>query len=372
MAFWDTFKKAAEYSIPGYGQYAAGRDIYKAGKKYVEGTPTGDPAYLREQVRRGIEGAQGRQAPQMTGAQIGGVRSMDTTQADQFRAQQMGLAGQLNRVASGQEQGAGELAVQRQAQRALSNVAGSATMARGGSAINAARASARGAGAIGLGAAGQAQQAAMGDQQSARAQLAGVLGQGREQDIGVAGANMSAENQRIFQQAGLDQATSLANMQARLQAIGMDDAAIQAYLSQLGALSAQDAAARTGREQLVGGLLSQAGQLGAAAAKGSDIRIKTNVTDASLGIDAMLDSLKPISWEYNDIESFGAGRHTGIVAQDLASTTLGADAIMTDPGGLMFVDTLRAVHTLLASVARLNHRVRELEALAAPVTVVQE
>ncbi len=182
--------------------------------------------WVFDQSRQVVDDVRNRQAPQMQGATVAPVSQFDTARSDQFRAGQMGLLDSLGRVASGQQQGAGELAVQRQAQRAIGNAAGAATMARGNSAVGGARAAARASGAIGLGAAGQAQQAALGDQASARQQIAGVLGQGREQDIGIAGANMSAENQRIFQQAGLDQATSVENMHARLKAIGMNDEAI--------------------------------------------------------------------------------------------------------------------------------------------------
>lgn len=235
-----------------------------------------DADYIRTQAQQGIAGAQNRQAPQAAGTTIGNVRTgtgsqVATGRSDQFRDQQMGLAQQLQGVISGQQKGAGELAVERQAGRALGQAAGAATMARGAGAAGGARAAARASGAIGLGAAGQAQQAAMGDQMGARQQLAGILGQGREQDIGIAGqnanlqqsmnmANLSAENQRIFQQAGLDQATSLANMQARLQAMGMNDAAIANYLQQLGVMNQGQMAARGADNGIAGQLLSAGGQ----------------------------------------------------------------------------------------------------------------
>lgn len=225
-----------------------------------------DRDYIRQQTQQGIANAQNRTAPQADRTAIGNVRTMDTSQADQFRAGQTSLANDLRSVMSGQTAGAGELAVQRQAQRALGNAAGAATMARGNSAVSGARAAARASGAIGLGAAGQAQQAAMGDQQNARSMLAGVLGQGREQDLSTAGANMSAQNQRIFEQARLDQATSVENMRARLQAMGMNDAAIQAYLQQLGLMNAAEQSSRAGDNGILGGLIQTGGQMLAARA----------------------------------------------------------------------------------------------------------
>lgn len=226
-----------------------------------------DADYIRSTAQQGIAGAQNRQAPQAgrtTISPVATVGGIDQGNLNQVRAREMALADDLGRVASGQQAGAGELAVQRQGQRAMSNAAGAATMNRGSSAIGGARAAARAAGAIGLGTAGQAQQAAMGDQASARAQLAGVLGQTGGRDLGFAGldlnrnlANMSAENQRIFQQAGLDQSTSLANMQARLQAMGMNDAAIANYLQTLGVMNQGELAAR-GQDNGVLGLGLQA------------------------------------------------------------------------------------------------------------------
>lgn len=221
--------------------------------------------YSGEQViRRGIEGVEGRPAPQAAGTTIAPIAQMNTGRADEFRGQQTALAQQLGRVASGQQQGAGELAVQRQAARALGQAQGAATMARGAGAAGAARSAARAIGAIGLGAAGQAQEAALADQAAARQQMAGVLAQGREQDITTAAANMSAENQRIFQQAGLDQATSLANMQARLQAIGMNDQAIQGYLQALNQAQALEMEKKRAKNAMLGGLLTAAGTVGGA------------------------------------------------------------------------------------------------------------
>ena len=46
-------------------------------------------------------------------------------------------------------------------------------------------------------------------------------------------ANLSAQNMRVFEQARLDQATSLADQASRLQTMGMNDQASIAYLAQL-------------------------------------------------------------------------------------------------------------------------------------------
>ena len=56
--------------------------------------------------------------------------------------------------------------------------------------------------------------------------------------------------QRIFQQAQLNQSTSLANMQARLQAMGMNDQAALGYMAQLLGLSTAEMQARMQADQL--------------------------------------------------------------------------------------------------------------------------
>jgi hypothetical protein len=242
-------------------------------------------------AKGGIEGVQGRAAPQAEAAQVGAVEryggaTIDPAQQAQIRQRQMQLADQLRGVASGQQRGAGELAAQRQGSRAIASQQAMAQMGRGANAAMAARGAARNVADIGGQVAGQAQQAALQDQAAARAQLGGVLGQARGADIGLAQAqaglsqqaglaSMSAENQRIFQQAGLDQSTSLANMQAKLQTMGMNDQAILGYLGQLYGMNAAELQARmqqealrigSAKEGMLPDLLQMGGTLGAAYA----------------------------------------------------------------------------------------------------------
>jgi hypothetical protein len=104
-------------------------------------------------------------------------------QANQDRSQMSSLAGQLGAVASGQQKGAGELAVERQMGNATAAQQAAARMARGANAALAARQAARNIANLGVAGAGQAQQAALQDQADARAQLAGVLGQMQGGDL---------------------------------------------------------------------------------------------------------------------------------------------------------------------------------------------
>lgn len=249
----------------------------------------GDHSKIGGLIDQGLSTYGNRAAPQAGNIRVGDVAQGQASQIDQsrygdWRGQQMALAQQLGQVASGQQQGAGELAVQRQIQQGLAGQQAMARSARGGNAALAMRGAAANSAGIGLSGAGQAQGAALQDQSAARAQLGQVLGQGAGQDIGVAQGNaqlqqqmnlqnLDARNQQIFQQAGLDQSTSLANMQAKLQAMGMNDAMIQSYMQQLLGMNQAELQARMGQEQaamaqpgILGGLLSAGGSIGAAYA----------------------------------------------------------------------------------------------------------
>jgi hypothetical protein len=236
-----------DYTIPGIAAnvWSTGYDVAKGngpGNDWLMGDPKvglnpndaklqgGD--YLRSTIQNGIAAAGGRAAPQSQAA------SLDQGAYNQWRQQQMGLANQLGAVASGQQKGAGELAVGRQIQQGLAAQQSAANSARGANALLGARAAVRGASDLGINGAGLAAQSAMQDQANARGQLAGVLGQGAQQDIGIAGQN-----------AGMQQQNSLANMAAQLQSRGMNDAATLGYLSQLTGIDQAELQARLQQEQ---------------------------------------------------------------------------------------------------------------------------
>lgn len=320
-----------------------------------------DRNYLIGQMKAGVGAVQNRQAPQ-----AGPASTVDTGRADQFRGREMQLADQLGQVASGQQRGAAELAARRAGRDALGNVLGAATMGRGASAAGAARAAARGAAQVGLGTSGQAAQAALGDQSAARQQLASVLGQGRQQDLATAGQNAQAQNQVM-----------LANLQTRLQAMGMNDEAIARYLNGISGINQAEAAARAGNNGLLPSLLQSGAQVGAAAMTGgaaSDERVKADVKPADDEVDAMLRGIKPYSWRYDfegneHLQAVTTARDgqklAGVMAQDLERTELGRLAVRSlgdGPDYLRVIDTDAATCLLLAAVARLGKRLDEAEA----------
>lgn len=323
-----------------------------------------DAEWLRRQSQAGLMAAQQRAAPQAGYTRVAGT-TMDTAPQAQFRQGQYDLAQRINAIGSGQKMGAGELAAMRQGNRAVAQQQAFARMQRGGNSAMAARDAARNAGNIGLATAGQAQQAALGDQMAAN-QLAGSLyGQGREQDIGLAGQQAQLAQQRNLTQAQLNQSTSLANMQAKLQQMGMNDQAALAYMAQIHGISLEEMQARLAQEQATLGnkgifpdLLQAAGTAGAAAMT-SDRRLKKDIASADATIDDLLDKLKPYTYRYKD-EKHGEGPRPGIMAQDLNRSEAGKQIVRRDAEGLK-VDINAAISTALAASARLNKRLRALE-----------
>lgn len=189
-----------------------------------------------EQQRGYLTGMLGRSAPQM-----------DATQANQSRGQMQGLASQLQAITSGGAKGAGEMAVDRQVGQATAAQQAQAQMARGANAALAARTAARTTADLGVTGTGMAQQAALQDQSNAQGQLAGLLGNMRQGDIGVAGANQQAQMQQQQVQLG-----------ALAQMLGVDRTELDAAMNKAN-VNAQD-------KGILGGLIGGAGAIGAAYA----------------------------------------------------------------------------------------------------------
>lgn len=316
------------------------------------------------------------QSPQMQAAQAGPAAQAPAAQlnlgADPFRQGQIQQIGQLQQIASGQQQGAGELAAQRQIQQALAAQQAQARMARGSNAALAYRNAANQAAALGSTGAGMGQQAALQDQANAHAALTGALGQGRGMDVNVAGQNAGFQQQAGLQNAGFQQQTGLANAgfqqganqyNAGLQQQGQQLNA-QNYLqllAQLGNMNANQLQAQgvAGQNKGMFGPLLSAGGTVAGAALASDERLKTDVSDADREIDDMLDALKPKSGRYID-ERHGEGEWNWVMAQDMERSKAGARLVREESYGKV-LDVNKALSTALASMARLNARLRAVE-----------
>lgn len=213
-------------------------------KDWMVGGTSKDPSEFRQDY------AHQGQIDQAIGQGLGTNRTAPQSGVDgQFRNAQVSQLGQLQGLASGQQQTAGELAAMRAAQQAGAQQQAMARMARGGDAVLAQRTAANQTAGIASNAAGQAQRSALEGQMQAHGLMSQVAGQARGQDMQI----------------------QLANMDARLKQMGMDDQQRQFYLQQLSGMdmnsmnqqmaSYNQAAANPG---MLGSLLSAGGQLGAA------------------------------------------------------------------------------------------------------------
>lgn len=316
MSWWDDLTSKASM-LGGLGSSTNPSD-YK--------TPYADSSQIHGVISGGLNQVQNRAAP---------------TIAPDFRNAQLAQMGQLQGIASGQQQGAGELAVQRQAQQAMASQQAMAHMARGGNAGMAMLGAQRQGAGIGANAAGQGQMAAMQDQQGAQGLLAGLANSGRAGDLGVAGMQQ--------QQTGQNDQATMGYLQ---QLTGMDQGQIAA---QIAAMQANNA-----KSGWIGGLMQTGAQVAAGlATHHSDERLKTNIRDGRAEVDEALSHLVAKSYSYKD-QKHGEGQRVGIMAQDLERSRIGRDIVYDAPDGKA-LDVNRALSLSLAANARLHERVSELE-----------
>lgn len=335
-----------------------------------KGLPTGPATYDASTAQLGqiAAGAPGRQAPQVQAHQLGQAAQLYGGQMNQSRGGMMGVANQLGAQASGQQAGAGELAVNRQVGQATAAQAAAAHMARGANAALAYRDAARRTADIGLAGAGQAAQAQMADQQAALGQQAQIYGSMYGQDANVAAQNAQLQQQQMLQQGQFGQQAGLANQQAQLAQTGMNDQArIQALGQQLGWDQAQidaqmkAAGVKAADQGAAGGLLQGGGSL---LAKLSDERLKTDVTDGGHDADALMSGLVPRTFRYIDEQKHGKGNQLGIMAQHLARSKMGAAMLVKVDEKHLGFDIGKAASAALASVARLHERLSAVEGKA--------
>lgn len=232
--------------------------------------------WMRDYAGGQLNGVQDRQAPTSQMYQIGARTQIDAAQQQQARGQMQALADQYQRTASGQQAGAGELAVNRQRDAAAAQQFAAANMSRGANAGIAARVASRQLGDLGTNAAGMASQSALADQAAARGQLSGLLGSMRGQDMQFASDQAQLNQQHLLQQGQYGQQTNLANQAAMLQQRGRNDQYGLGLQGQLLGLSDAELRARVAAYQadaakpkdpgFVGGLMQMGGQALAAYA----------------------------------------------------------------------------------------------------------
>ena len=353
----------------------------------VEGTDE-----LRDEARSGLEGVKGRQAPQAGRITVGDVRTgiatdLDTARSDQFRRQQLGLAEALGLTARGEGPFQSDIAARAASERNLRSQQAMLAGARGPQAAARARMAQQGVSGFEQQGAAQQVQGRLQEQAAARGQLAGVLAGARGADIGLEQqkaqlqqqmnlANLSAQNQQIFQQAGLDQATSLANMNAKLQTMGMNDQARINYISQLLGISTAEASTRLQAEIAASGVQTnipdsglswgQAFEVGApiVASAISDIRLKEDIKGNEDSLSELLRNTNPYEYDYSDkAKAKGApsGRQIGVMAQDLEKSDIGAKFVEEDTDGDKSVNYGKGLSTMMAALSMHQKKIDELE-----------
>lgn len=273
--------------------------------------------------------------------------TVDNTQSQQTRTQQQDALDALKAAANGTVPSAAELQMRQQASR------------------NAAQQYALAATLQGRSPGGALRQASIGD--------AMVQGQ-TNADAGTLRATEQANARNAYTTAlggvrGQDQQTELANLNAKLTAMGYDvqtkNAILAAQLQAQGydvstanAIIAAQTAAADSANKFKGGVIGTAGAVGAALLP-SDERAKTDIADANMG--EFLEALEPKLFKYKD-QKHGEGQRIGIMAQDAAKTKVGRDFVVGGGEDLMQLDVGNALGAALAASAALHKRVKALEA----------
>jgi len=95
-------------------------------------------------------------------------------------------------------------------------------------------------------------------------------------------------------------------------------------------------------------------------AAASDKDLKKNIRSADKEVEAFMDNIKPLKYDYKEPEVDGEGEHYSPVAQDLEKSKPGKAMIEETPRG-KYVDYAKGFGTMTAALANLNKRLRDLE-----------
>lgn len=201
-------------------------------------------------------------------------------------------------------------------------------------------------------AAGQSGLLRLQEQMQARGQLANVLGQG----AGMAFQNQGANDAMVQFYEQLAAGREEANRQAQIE---KERIAAGAYGSAQGYQYGQNQGNQGMAGNLLGGILGGGSAVGAALA--SDERQKKDLVQSNV-IQPFLDALAAKDFQYKDPSIPGAapGPQTGVLAQDLAATPLGAQTVRQTPTG-MKIDVEQGLGAALAGLAQVNDRLNAID-----------
>jgi hypothetical protein len=227
------------------------------------------------------------------------------------------------------------------------------------------------------------------EQSTAQRAYGQFLAGAREQDIGLAA-----------QQAQFEQQTGLANVEASLQQQQLNDQMVQFYTQQgyardqaqlmagiemenlrtQNVMAAQGLASQASGQRMgfysqalgaganmvgagfgaAGTAMGAAGGPGIAAAGVSDRKAKTEIKRSKKELDQLMDAIKAYKYKYKN-PAHGEGERISPMAQDLEKSKLGKAMVSQHESGYKMVDYGKGLGTMMASVARLNERLKKLE-----------
>jgi hypothetical protein len=317
MSYWDIIKP---WTWPGH--FVGGLETI--GEELTSQDPARKGVYAEAGPFEGVPGFRHR-----------GQRLLEgRTDYSSFRGQQQD---QVNRLLKMSEEG-DPLARARLNQQAESNAAKAhaqaLSMGPGNAALGARQAMQQG-GAARMDAAGKGALADTAARLGATQQLTGALQGMRQQDQALNLGMTQMELQQALQQGQLG--------------LGYENMLAKRYAASLGIPTVGE----QNRAMLATGI-SQVGSIL------SDRRAKADVKDADDDADEFMDSMAPKSYRYSDEKANGAGRHMGVMAQDMERSRMGRAVVRDTPRGKV-LDSGRLVSGLAASVVRLNDRLRKLE-----------
>lgn len=321
------------------------------GKDYGKNVPMPDTSWSRG-ANRDYERFEDLRAPRL------GDASLSRTGGG-FRHDQRDLSDMLMRRARGRGLVSGIQADQgaQQAVQAQQAFAASAAPAQRAAAN---RMMMQNAGNVMSGLAGQRALAGAQESMMAAGQAGGVLQGARGLDLQNQQFNASQMNQRDMDQANLEmmrrqQLLGSLGQQGGMN-MGISDLELRRNLGVAGVNAQANAGQPTGWDRAMN-LGSTALGVGFLM---SDERVKKDVKDGGEEADEFLDTLLARRYRYKD-ERHGKGKKLGVMAQDLERSRAGRRAVVETREGKA-VDFLALAPVFAASLARLNQRVRKVEA----------
>lgn len=355
-----------------FGQASAPDQVYFGGTPQAAGGITnyyqqqGRMANTAQAAQIGNTGtnainAQMGQAGQAYGAAQGQNQQMMNNQYDAMS--------KLQQAASGYGPSAAQAQLQQGTEAAMNSNMAMANSTRGQAGMASAQKNALGQnGMQGQQAANQSAQLRAQEMQQAQSQYASQSTQAQNNmaaqqqgyaALGMQGANALQGNAQA--QAQLQQSQNQLGQQSQLgyEQLGFNaqNANMQAQMNNQNNAYQMNMSNAKNASSGIGGILGAVG----GAMMLSDERSKMNIKDGGHGIDTALQAMHPHQYEYKQGMGQAGGQHTGIMAQELASTDAGSALVGAYPGGGMGVKVPEATNFALAAVARLNEKIDNLQ-----------